>query len=196
MHERPEGPHAGEPAAHARGRREPHERAAPGQDRRDLGGLGASSWAASPPTRSTRRCATSGSTAPRPRAVNSVSARVAEQMARGACRPLRGGRGRRHDGLRRALGQWKVAAPFAWWALARRRPRRGLCRQPAAAWTARGSPGSRSRSAWPGRPLTPLPARSGRDLLHVRHERLHLGRAASPSRCRGAPASCRTCCRG
>src|ERR1017187_9882269 len=50
-------------------------------------------------------------------AVNSVSARVAEQMARGAC-VLFGAR----TGSAEPSAEWNVAEPFAWWGLARLQP--------------------------------------------------------------------------
>jgi nicotinamide-nucleotide amidase len=55
-------------------------------------------------------------------AVNGVSARVAEQMARGACVLFGSDLGVATTGYAEASAQWNVASPFAWWALARRRP--------------------------------------------------------------------------
>lgn len=59
-------------------------------------------------------------------AVNSVSGAVAEQMARGACILFRADVGVATTGYAEASAQWRVAAPFAWWALARRGPRGGF----------------------------------------------------------------------
>ena len=55
-------------------------------------------------------------------AANGVSARVAEQMARGACVLFGADLGVATTGYAEASPQWHVAAPFAWWGLARRRP--------------------------------------------------------------------------
>lgn len=54
-------------------------------------------------------------------AVNGVSSRVAEQMARGACVLFGADLGVATTGYAEASAQWKVGAPFAWWALARMR---------------------------------------------------------------------------
>jgi nicotinamide-nucleotide amidase len=59
-------------------------------------------------------------------AMNSVSRGVAEQMARGACALFRADVGVATTGYAEPSAQWKVAAPFAWWALARRGPRGGF----------------------------------------------------------------------
>jgi nicotinamide-nucleotide amidase len=53
-------------------------------------------------------------------AANSVSARVAEQMARGACLLFGSDAAVATTGYAEASPQWKVEAPFAWWGLARR----------------------------------------------------------------------------
>jgi len=55
-------------------------------------------------------------------AVNGVSARVAEQMARGACVLFGADVGVATTGYAEPSAEWKVAEPFAWWGLARRRP--------------------------------------------------------------------------
>jgi nicotinamide-nucleotide amidase len=55
-------------------------------------------------------------------AVNSVSARVAEQMARGACVLFGADLGVATTGYAEASAEWHVAEPFAWWGLARRQP--------------------------------------------------------------------------
>jgi nicotinamide-nucleotide amidase len=54
--------------------------------------------------------------------VNSVSREVAEQMARGACILFGADLGAATTGYAEASAQWRVAEPFAWWGLARRRP--------------------------------------------------------------------------
>jgi nicotinamide-nucleotide amidase len=54
------------------------------------------------------------------RAVNSVSQAVAEQMARGACALFGADVGVATTGYAEPSAPWKVAVPFAWWALARR----------------------------------------------------------------------------
>jgi nicotinamide-nucleotide amidase len=59
-------------------------------------------------------------------AVNSVSGRVAEQMARGACMLFGSDVGVSTTGYAEASPQWNVDAPFAWWALARRNPTGGF----------------------------------------------------------------------
>ena|ERR1700678_1872395 len=59
-------------------------------------------------------------------AVNSVSKGVAEQMARGACVLFKADIGVATTGYTEVSAQWKVASPFAWWALARRKPRGGF----------------------------------------------------------------------
>jgi nicotinamide-nucleotide amidase len=59
-------------------------------------------------------------------AVNSVSAAVAEQMARGACALFGADIAAATTGYAEASADWKVAVPFAWWALARREPAGGL----------------------------------------------------------------------
>jgi nicotinamide-nucleotide amidase len=53
-------------------------------------------------------------------AVNGVSSRVAEQMARGACVLFGADIGAATTGYAEASAQWRVESPFAWWALARR----------------------------------------------------------------------------
>jgi nicotinamide-nucleotide amidase len=55
-------------------------------------------------------------------AVNSVSAGVAEQMARGACVLFGADVAAATTGYAEPSPEWKVATPFAWWGLARRRP--------------------------------------------------------------------------
>lgn len=54
-------------------------------------------------------------------AVNSVSAGVAEQMARGACRLFGSDLGAATTGYAEAFPAQRIDAPFAWWALASRR---------------------------------------------------------------------------
>jgi nicotinamide-nucleotide amidase len=55
-------------------------------------------------------------------AVNSVSARVAEQMARGACVLFGADVGVATTGYAEPSAEWRVAEPFAWWGLARLLP--------------------------------------------------------------------------
>jgi nicotinamide-nucleotide amidase len=55
-------------------------------------------------------------------AVNSVSARVAEQMARGACVLFGADLGVATTGYAEPSAERHVAEPFAWWGLARRQP--------------------------------------------------------------------------
>jgi nicotinamide-nucleotide amidase len=55
-------------------------------------------------------------------AVNSVSARVAEQMARGACVLFGADLGVATTGYAEPSAEWNVAEPFAWWGLARLQP--------------------------------------------------------------------------
>jgi nicotinamide-nucleotide amidase len=55
-------------------------------------------------------------------AVNSVSARVAEQMARGACVLFGADLGVSTTGYAEPSADGRVAEPFAWWGLARRQP--------------------------------------------------------------------------
>ena len=55
------------------------------------------------------------------RRVNSVSAGVAEQMARGVCRLFRCDLGIATTGYAEPSRENEVEAPFAWWALAHRR---------------------------------------------------------------------------
>jgi nicotinamide-nucleotide amidase len=55
-------------------------------------------------------------------AVNSVSAAVAEQMARGACELFNADVAAATTGYAEPAPGWNVAAPFAWWGLARRTP--------------------------------------------------------------------------
>jgi nicotinamide-nucleotide amidase len=55
------------------------------------------------------------------RRVNSVSAQVAEQMARGVCRLFDSDLGVATTGYAEPSAADKVASPFAWWALAHRR---------------------------------------------------------------------------
>jgi nicotinamide-nucleotide amidase len=55
-------------------------------------------------------------------AANSVSARVAEQMARGACLLFGSDVGVSTTGYAEPSPPWKVTVPFAWWGFARRRP--------------------------------------------------------------------------
>jgi nicotinamide-nucleotide amidase len=54
--------------------------------------------------------------------VNSVSAAVVEQMARGACVLFGSDLGLATTGYAEPSAEWNVAQPFAWWGLARRRP--------------------------------------------------------------------------
>ncbi|HXQ80130.1 MAG TPA: nicotinamide-nucleotide amidohydrolase family protein [Opitutaceae bacterium] len=56
------------------------------------------------------------------RAVNSVSRRVAEQMARGACVLFGADLGVATTGYAEPSDEWHVAEPFAWWGLARLGP--------------------------------------------------------------------------
>jgi len=58
-------------------------------------------------------------------AVNSVSAAVAEQMARGACTLFGSDLGIGTTGYAEPSVEWRVAEPFAWWGLARRLPEGG-----------------------------------------------------------------------
>jgi len=58
--------------------------------------------------------------------VNSVSAAVAEQMARGACALFGSDLGVATTGYAEASADLPVAAPFAWWGLARRLPDGGF----------------------------------------------------------------------
>jgi nicotinamide-nucleotide amidase len=53
-------------------------------------------------------------------AVNSVSAVVAEEMARGACELFKADVAAATTGYAEPAAKWNVAAPFAWWGLARR----------------------------------------------------------------------------
>jgi len=55
-------------------------------------------------------------------AVNSVSARVAEQMARGACVLFGSDAGIGTTGYAEPKAEWHVEEPFAWWGLALRQP--------------------------------------------------------------------------
>ncbi|HMD59784.1 MAG TPA: nicotinamide-nucleotide amidohydrolase family protein [Opitutaceae bacterium] len=55
-------------------------------------------------------------------AVNCVSARVAEQMARGACVLFGADVGAATTGYAEPSAEWRVAEPFAWWGLARLQP--------------------------------------------------------------------------
>jgi len=55
-------------------------------------------------------------------AVNSVSATVAEQMARGACALFGSDIGVATTGYAEPSEKWAVDEPFGWWALARRIP--------------------------------------------------------------------------
>ena len=55
-------------------------------------------------------------------AVNSVSSRVAEQMASGACRLFGSDLGVATTGYAEPYPDRKVEVPFAWWGLARRLP--------------------------------------------------------------------------
>jgi nicotinamide-nucleotide amidase len=59
-------------------------------------------------------------------AANSVSRRVAEQMARGACLLFGADVGVATTGYAQASAPQGVRVPFAWWAVARRRPRGGF----------------------------------------------------------------------
>jgi nicotinamide-nucleotide amidase len=56
------------------------------------------------------------------RAVNSVSGRIAEQMARGACVLFGADLGVATTGYAEPSDEWQVAEPFAWWGLARVQP--------------------------------------------------------------------------
>jgi nicotinamide-nucleotide amidase len=58
--------------------------------------------------------------------VNCVSAGVAEQMARGACRLFGADVAVATTGYAEPSAEWKVAIPFAWWALARYDAGRGF----------------------------------------------------------------------
>ncbi len=60
------------------------------------------------------------------RAANSVSRRVAEQMAKGACALFKSDAGVSTTGYAEPSAEWRVRAPFAWWAVAMRRPRGGF----------------------------------------------------------------------
>jgi nicotinamide-nucleotide amidase len=53
-------------------------------------------------------------------ACNCVSARVAEQMARGACTLFGADVGVATTGYAEPSAEWNVEDPFAWWAIARR----------------------------------------------------------------------------
>jgi len=53
-------------------------------------------------------------------AVNCVSAAVAEQMARGACALFGSDIGLATTGYAEPNPEWKIAAPLAWWGVARR----------------------------------------------------------------------------
>jgi nicotinamide-nucleotide amidase len=55
-------------------------------------------------------------------AANSVSGRIAEQMATGACVLFGADVAVSTTGYAEASPQWNVSVPFAWWGLARRRP--------------------------------------------------------------------------
>jgi nicotinamide-nucleotide amidase len=59
-------------------------------------------------------------------AVNSVSAAVAEQMARGACTLFGADIAAATTGYAEGSAEWRVSTPFAWWALARRRAGAGF----------------------------------------------------------------------
>jgi nicotinamide-nucleotide amidase len=59
-------------------------------------------------------------------AANSVSAAVAEQMARGACELFGSDLGVGTTGYAEPSAEFGVAAPFAWWGLARRLPGGGF----------------------------------------------------------------------
>jgi nicotinamide-nucleotide amidase len=59
-------------------------------------------------------------------AVNSVSAAIAEQMARGACALFGSDVGAATTGYAEASPQNGVSEPFAWWGLARRQPDGGF----------------------------------------------------------------------
>ncbi len=54
------------------------------------------------------------------KAANGVSAAVAEQMARGACRLFGADIAVATTGYAEISEEWNVTAPFAWWAVARR----------------------------------------------------------------------------
>ncbi|HTU02125.1 MAG TPA: nicotinamide-nucleotide amidohydrolase family protein [Candidatus Sulfotelmatobacter sp.] len=60
------------------------------------------------------------------RAVNSVSGRVAEQMARGACLLFGADLGVATTGYAEPSAEWRVAEPFGWWGLARVQPGGGF----------------------------------------------------------------------
>jgi nicotinamide-nucleotide amidase len=60
------------------------------------------------------------------RTVNCVSAGVAEQMARGACRLFGADVAAATTGYAEPSAEWRVEAPFAWWALARLQPTGGF----------------------------------------------------------------------
>jgi nicotinamide-nucleotide amidase len=63
---------------------------------------------------------------PAAEAVNSVSAAVAEQMARGACALFGSDVGAATTGYAEASAEHGVRDPFAWWGLARRQPDGGF----------------------------------------------------------------------
>jgi nicotinamide-nucleotide amidase len=62
----------------------------------------------------------------RAKAANSVSRRVAEQMAKGACGLFKSDVGVATTGYAEVSAEWKVRVPFAWWAVAVRKPRGGF----------------------------------------------------------------------
>jgi nicotinamide-nucleotide amidase len=57
---------------------------------------------------------------------NSVSRGVAEQMARGACDHFKADVGVATTGYAEPSAQWGVSVPYAWWAVARRKPHGGF----------------------------------------------------------------------
>jgi len=56
------------------------------------------------------------------RAVNGVSGRIAEQMARGACALFGADLGVATTGYAEPCAEWRITEPFAWWGLARLGP--------------------------------------------------------------------------
>jgi nicotinamide-nucleotide amidase len=60
--------------------------------------------------------------------VNCVSAEVAEQMARGVCELFGSDLGLATTGYAEPLAEWDIEHPFAWWAVAQRKPAAGFVR--------------------------------------------------------------------
>ena len=107
-------------------------------------------------------------------AVNCVSSRVAEQMACGVCRLFGSDLGVATTGYAEPYPDRRIEMPFAFWGLARRLPG-GDFAVSSGRVDCPGLSRSGCRSAWQSMPSAPLSRSSGRDLLHKRHERLHLG---------------------